>query len=251
MMESFEKLINTIEYLRSEKGCPWDRAQTMESYKTYILEEVYELFNSIENKDLYGISEELGDLLLNILLMATILKENGGDNISKIIDNINKKIINRHPHVFGDNKEYEEQKAYEVWIREKKRHENKGVFSDIPINAPALTLAYLISKRAHKSGFGFDSINQILDKVLEEIEEIKDAVKDGCWEKINKEMGDLFFSSVNLSVFLNIHPEDALRSTCIKFLKRLKYIEEELNKMGKDFFSSDRELIEKLWEEAK
>ncbi len=250
-MKSFENLINTVEYLRSEKGCPWDRAQTLESYKSYILEEVYELLDAIENNDLSNISEELGDLLLNILLLATILKEKGGKDISQIIEDINRKVINRHPHVFGENKEYEEEKAYQVWVKEKKKHENKGIFSNIPLSAPALALAYIIAKRADKSGFGFNSADEIFNKISEETEELKEAIGEKSKEKITRELGDLFFSSVNLSVFLDIHPEEALRSTCLKFLKRLKYIENELSKSGKDFFNTPREIIEKFWEEAK
>ncbi|MCX7992019.1 MAG: nucleoside triphosphate pyrophosphohydrolase, partial [Proteobacteria bacterium] len=131
-MKIFQEVINTIEYLRSEEGCPWDRAQTMESYKKYILEEVYELFDAIEKNNLKDISEELGDLLLNILLMATILKERGGNKIEEILINLNKKIISRHPHVFDKNKEYSLDSSYKSWVNEKREKENKGLFSDIP-----------------------------------------------------------------------------------------------------------------------
>lgn len=250
-MKAFQQLVDTIEFLRSEKGCPWDRAQTLESYKKYIIEEVYELFDAIERKNNLAIAEELGDLLLNILLMATILKESSGIKIDEILDNLKRKIISRHPHVFGEDKEYSLDNSYKRWADEKRKTENKGLFTDIPLHSPSLILAYLISKRAEKVGFGFNNIESILNKVDEEETELKEAIKKSDNNEITGEIGDLLLAIVNLALFLDVHPEEALRKTCLKFLDRLQFIEDSLTKEGKNFFEVDRDLLEKLWEKSK
>ncbi len=250
-MKVFQEVINTVEFLRSEKGCPWDRAQTLESYKKYIIEEVYELFDAIDRNNLEDISEELGDLFLNILLMATILKELGGTTIEEILKSLNKKLISRHPHVFGEASEYSLERAQERWFKEKRKKEKKGLFSDIPLSSPSLVLAYLISKRAEKVGFGFDDIKTVLNKVEEEKSELLNAIEKSEKEEIREEIGDLLLAIVNLSLFLNIHPEESLRKTCLKFLNRLRFIEDTLEREGKNFFDVDRESIEKLWEQSK
>lgn len=250
-MKAFQQLVDTIEFLRSEKGCPWDRAQTLESYKKYIIEEVYELFDAIERKNNLAIAEELGDLLLNILLMATILKESSGIKIDEILDNLKRKIISRHPHVFGEDKEYSLDNSYRRWADEKRKTENKGLFTDIPLHSPSLILAYLISKRAEKVGFGFNNIESILNKVDEEEMELKEAIKKSDNNEITGEIGDLLLAIVNLALFLDVHPEEALRKTCLKFLDRLRFIEDSLTKEGKNFFEVDRDLLEKLWEKSK
>lgn len=250
-MKAFQQLVDTIEFLRSEKGCPWDRAQTLESYKKYIIEEVYELFDAIERKNNLAIAEELGDLLLNILLMATILKESSGIKIDEILDNLKRKIISRHPHVFGEDKEYSLDNSYRRWADEKRKTENKGLFTDIPLHSPSLILAYLISKRAEKVGFGFNNIESILNKVDEEETELKEAIKKSDNNEITGEIGDLLLAIVNLALFLDVHPEEALRKTCLKFLDRLRFIEDSLTKEGKNFFEVDRDLLEKLWEKSK
>lgn len=250
-MENFKQLVETIEFLRSEKGCPWDRAQTLESYKKYLLEELYELFDAIEKKDSIAIVEELGDVLLNILLMATILKEETGIGIDNILINLKKKIILRHPHVFGQEKEYDIENSYKKWVNEKRKNENKGLFSDIPLSSPSLILAYLISKRAEKIGFGFEDIQSIYKKIQEEEDELKKALEKKDKKLISDELGDLLLSIVNLSTFLDTHPEEALRNTCLKFLKRLQFIENKLLEENKNFFEVDREVLEELWEKSK
>lgn len=250
-MKVFQEVVNIVEFLRSEKGCPWDRAQTLESYKKHIIEEVYELFDAIDRNNLEDISEELGDLFLNILLMATILKELGGTTIEEILKNLNKKLISRHPHVFGEASEYSLERAQERWFKEKRKKEKKGLFSDVPLSSPSLVLAYLISKRAENVGFGFDDIKTVLNKVEEEKSELLNAIEKSEKEEMREEIGDLLLAIVNLSLFLNIHPEESLRKTCLKFLNRLRFIEDTLEREGKNFFDVDRESIEKLWEQSK
>ncbi|MCX7991405.1 MAG: hypothetical protein N2999_05165, partial [Proteobacteria bacterium] len=141
--------------------------------------------------------------------------------------------------------------SYKSWVNEKREKENKGLFSDIPTSSPSLVLAYLISKRAENIGFGFDNIETILKKVEEEQFELLSAIEKSKKEEITGEIGDLLLAIVNLSLFLKIHPEEALRKTCLKFLKRLQFIEETLYKEGKSFFDTDREYLEKLWEMSK
>ena len=250
-MKSFDELVNTIETLRSENGCPWDRKQTLADLKKYLIEEVYELCDAIDQNDGVKIAEESGDVLLNLLLISTILKEKKISTPDNIINNVTQKIINRHPHVFGDTKAANADEALINWHISKKKNENKKLFGDIPISAPALTRAYIISKRAAKIGFGFENIDQLYDKMEEEFKEMKAAVNNESIKEIDIELGDILFTLVNLGVFLDIYPEDSLKNSCEKFLKRFRYIEEKLDGEGKEFLSSRRQDIEKIWDESK
>lgn len=249
--EVFSKLVETIEMLRSENGCPWDRKQTISDLKTYLVEEVYELCDAIEKADEKDIAEECGDVLLNIVMIANILKEQGKTDIYNVIYKLREKIISRHPHVFGDKSAVSSEEALSKWQHSKKTKENKTLFSNISSAAPALERAYLIAKRVEKINFGFENDEDIINKLREETEELIFAIKHGHKKSIEQEAGDLLFTIVNLSVFKKFVPQDSLNKSCNKFLKRLQYIETRLDKEGKTFSSSERAYIETLWEESK
>lgn len=246
----FEKLVETIEFLRSEKGCPWDKKQTIKDIKTYLLEEVYELCDAIDRNDIENISEEIGDVILNLFMIANILNEKGLSNIYEIAENLREKIIKRHPHVFGDKTAVDAQDALKKWHQSKKENEKKGVFKEIPLSAPPLEKAYLISKRADKIGFGFEKQEDIINKLQEELKELISALKHNNKE-VEEETGDLFFTLVNLAVYKGFVPQDALNTTCNKFLKRMQFIETKLDSENKSFLTEKRSYLEKLWEEAK
>lgn len=247
----FQSTIETIAFLRSEKGCPWDKKQTIKDLKVYLIEEVYELCDAIENNDNNHIVEEIGDVLLNLFMIANILKEEKVSNICDILEKLRKKIISRHPHVFGDDKTFSPEKALENWNKTKKSNEKKSLFGDIPHTAPALEKAYLIARRASKIGFAFEKEEDIKSKLLEEFNELILAIEKNDKKAIEEETGDMFLTLVNLAVFMKFIPQESLNSSCKKFLKRLQYIEEKLDKENKNFLSEERKELESLWLEAK
>lgn len=250
-MREFSKLYQIISYLRSENGCPWDKKQTLKTLRKYLIEEVYELSDAIEKDNIVEIIEETGDLILNILMIIVILTEQNRTDIKEVLNKIKQKIIVRHPHVFGDKKAKTAEEARLSWELHKKNVEGKRVFDSIPKTAPSLLKAYLLSKKADKVGFGFDKIEEVKNKIEEEMKELNDAVKSKIIEKIEHEIGDVLISLATLSLYLDVNPEIALQKGCNRFIKRFEYIENELEKNGKNIFEVSREEIEKLWEKSK
>lgn len=247
----FDELVETIEFLRSEKGCPWDKKQTINNIKTHLIEEVYELSDAIDSETTKNIAEECGDVLLNLIMIANMLKEKGETDIYTILGNLREKIINRHPHVFGEKNAVSADDALINWQQSKKIHEKKSLFNNIPSSTPALERAFLIAKRADKIGFGFENDDDIISKLREETNELIDAIKSKDNVYVEQELGDLLFTIVNLSVLKGLTPQDSLNKSCNKFLKRLQYIENKLDSDGKVFQSQERAYIELLWEESK
>lgn len=250
-MKEFSDLYKTISFLRSDNGCPWDRKQTIKSLKKFLIEELYELIDAIDRDNTNEIIEELGDLLLNLIMITVILEQQKRTTIKDTLKKLNQKIINRHPHVFGDKKARNEIEASKNWEIHKKIKEGKNIFSSIPNNAPALQKAYLMSKKAEKVGFGFDNMKSIINKVNEEIEELYDAIKTSEYKKIEHEIGDVLISIATLGLYTDVNPEIALQKACKRFMKRFEYIELELEKLDKTIFDVKREDIEKLWEKSK
>ncbi len=253
MSEKFKKLVEIMEKLRSENGCPWDRVQTHDSLKRYLLEETYELIEAIENKDYKGIKEELGDLLLQIIFHSKIAKDEGRFNIEDVIETISKKMISRHPHVFGDADFKTPEEVLSQWDDRKKEEGklSKSILEGIPLSMPALLRAYKIQSRVAKVGFDWPSINGVLEKLEEEMRELKEAIKSGQSEKIEEELGDVLFSIVNIARFLKVDPEAALRKTNRKFEKRFKKIEEILKEKGKSPKDMSLQEMDLIWEEIK
>ncbi|ADY73961.1 MazG family protein [Desulfurobacterium thermolithotrophum DSM 11699] len=251
---TFNDLVEIMKKLRSPKGCPWDQKQTHESLVPYLIEETYELVDAIKEKDYENMKEELGDLLLQVVFHSQIAKERGKFNISDVVDSIAKKLVFRHPHVFGDRDDIKNSEdVLREWdkLKEKEGKKRESLLDGIPKSLPPIPRAYKLQKRVEKVGFDWSNYSEIREKLVEELKEIDDAVKKGKKEKIEEEIGDLFFMVVNLARFLDINPEIALQKANDKFEKRFRYIEEEARKKGKKLEEMSLEEMEELWQEAK
>lgn len=244
-MDGFLKLVKLMETLRSEKGCPWDKKQTTKAFKTFLLEEVYEVIEALDNDDYGALKEELGDILFHIVFISQICKEKGLFNIDDVVKFVYEKMYSRHPHVFLN---VPLDKPVEKKWEDIKKDEKKdySLLSNIPVTLPALSRAYLISRKVAKVGFDWENINDIYKKLFEEIEELKKAEESGNNEAIREEIGDLLFTVVNISKFHKIDPEDALRFTSNKFIRRFNYIETKT-----DVESSTLSVMDQLWNEIK
>lgn len=249
----FEHLVSIMAKLRAPDGCPWDQEQTHESLKKFLIEEAYELLESIDDQDDAAIAEECGDVLLQVVFHAQLASEEKRFSIDDVIDSISNKLINRHPHVFGDREAHDAEEVLRNWEadKQKEKPERNSVLDGIPKAMPALMRAHQLQKKAARVGFDWDQTEEALDKVEEEIREVRQALEEKNQEKVHEEMGDLFFALVNVARFLDIHSEEALQSTNHKFMKRFHYIEQELKKRGKTPEESNLEEMDALWEEAK
>ncbi|WAA14002.1 nucleoside triphosphate pyrophosphohydrolase [Fervidibacillus halotolerans] len=255
LYKRFSYLREVIATLRGPNGCPWDRKQTHETLKKYLLEEAYELLAAIDEKDDVHIVEELGDVLLQVMLHAQIGEDAGYFTIDDVIETLVRKMIRRHPHVFGDRTVVDADEVVKNWqeIKESERDEDDtSLTKKIPKGLPAFIQAFEIQKEASKFGFDWEEVDPVFEKVAEELKELKAALKDGMkTDDIKNEMGDVLFSVINLARHLSIHPEEALFQTNRKFLKRFAFIEEEVKKQGKSLQHFTLEELDHLWEEAK
>ncbi|MGV8026919.1 MAG: nucleoside triphosphate pyrophosphohydrolase [Anaerolineaceae bacterium] len=249
-MLDFQEL---IAHLRAPEGCPWDREQTHESLRPNLLEETYEVLHTIDEGDLKGMQEELGDLLLQIILHAQISSENEDFNLEDVVTGIEQKLIFRHPHIFGDKavsgadeviKNWEVLKAQE----RKDNHKAQGILRSVPKNMAALSLAQAYQKRAARVGFDWETIEPVKQKVAEEIREVEDAVDD---IERAKELGDVLFAIVNLIRWYGCDAESVLREAAERFADRFQYIEECVQKRGKTFADFSLAELDTFWEEAK
>ncbi|OPY71604.1 MAG: Nucleoside triphosphate pyrophosphohydrolase [Syntrophorhabdus sp. PtaU1.Bin058] len=244
-MKEFSNLVELVATLRGEEGCPWDRKQTLPAFKTFLLEEVYELIDAIEKDSTQSLREELGDLLFHIIFIARICAEQERFDIKDILEAEYRKMYNRHPHVFL--KESSEKPVQMRWEEIKKgEKEDYSLLSNIPVNIPALLRAYIITRRVARVGFDWEKLEDIYEKMHEEIGELKGAEEAKDIAAIKEEIGDLLFTIVNISRFHNIDPEDALRSTSEKFIRRFNYIEKNID-VGKSSLTD----MDNLWNEIK
>jgi tetrapyrrole methylase family protein / MazG family protein len=245
IVEEFSRLVELMERLRSDEGCPWDRKQMVGAFKTFMLEEVYELIDAIEKADDEALKEELGDLLFHIVFVAQICRERGIFDIRDVIEAVYRKMYHRHPHVFGgtgDDTPIEQR--WEDLKRQEK--EDYHPLKDIPLSIPALLRAYIISKRVSRVGFDWERIEDVHAKLFEEIEELKRAETQGDRNLIREEIGDLLFTVSNISRFHDIDHEDALRATTEKFIRRFSYIEART-----DLSKATLDTMDRLWNEVK
>lgn len=251
----FYDLVKIIEHLRGEDGCPWDREQTHESLKNSLIEESYEVIDAIDKKDDNGLIEELGDVLLQVVMHSVIGKEEGFFNERDVIKSICEKMIYRHPHVFGNDRVENSNEVLYNWEELKKTEKgyetHTDVLNGVARSFPALIRAEKVQKKAAKVGFDWDNVEPAMAKVLEELQEIKDVYKSGNESKILEEVGDLFFAVVNVARFLGIDCEAALNYTIDKFIRRFEYIEKSAISNGKELEKMTLEEMDKLWEEAK
>ena len=251
-VEKFDELIEVLKKLRAPDGCNWDRAQTSESLVPYLLEETYEVIEAIECKDPKALKEELGDLILHILFQAELAKENGHFTLVDTLNDISKKLIRRHPYVFDNEKNKTQVDENQSWEMVKQKEKKRKNFLDgVPKNLPALTRARRIQEKASHVGFDWKEIEPIWDKVYEEIEELKEAVTSGDKESIKDELGDVFFSLVNLGRFLDVSGEDALRMTIRKFERRFSKVEVELKLRGSSIENSTLDEMDEIWNDIK
>jgi len=249
----FNELLNIMEKLRSEKGCPWDKEQTRESLKPFIIEESYELIEAIEGGDPENIKEELGDLLFQIVFQCQIAKEKNDFEMPDVIEKISEKMIARHPHVFGKAIYKTTDEVLLHWEEQKKR-EGKirtSILEGVPETLPALLRAYRLQNRAAQVGFDWDKAEDVLKKLDEEIKEFKNAVDTKKRNEIEDELGDILFMMVNISRFIGVNPEDALRKTISKFISRFRYIENTAANQGKNLTDMTLKEMDVLWDEAK
>jgi len=252
-MMKFDELVDIVAKLRGPGGCPWDREQTGETLKPFLVEEFYELIDAIDENDNDGIKEEMGDLLFQIVLQSQLFSEEGEFDVHEVVDGIARKMVKRHPHVFGD-KVFETSGEVEEWWKEHKRNEGKGhdsAIGGVPRSLPALLRAQKIQLKASKVGFDWERIDDAFGKIEEEIKEFREAVQRNDRDEIEDELGDLFFVLVRIANFVDVKPEDALQRTIRKFISRFSYVENEAAKQGRKL--SDMELAEMdvLWNEAK
>ncbi len=249
-LKAFERLLEIMDELREK--CPWDREQTLESLRNLTIEETYELADAIMDQDLEEIRKELGDLMLHIVFYSKIGSEKGVFDIADVIDGINKKLIFRHPHVFGERKVKDSVEVIENWEELKMKEGNRSVLSGVPISLPAMIKSHRIQDKARAVGFDWDYREQVWDKVIEEINEVKDELINGNQkEKMEEEIGDLLFSIVNAARLYDIEPETALERTNRKFIKRFKYLEARAAEMGRSLKEMNLDEMESIWQEAK
>lgn len=251
----FKDLLDITSILRGPEGCPWDKEQDLDSIKRYIIDECYEVVEAIKDKDDDAIAEELGDLLFQIAFIADIEGEEGFFSMKNIIEGICKKMIDRHPHVFGGDSVDSTEKVLEKWD-DIKREENKYTsyteeLNHISKSLPALMRAEEVQKKTAKVGFDWDEVDDAMKKVDEELLELKEVYKSKEVERILEELGDLIFATVNVSRFLKINPEEALTNTTEKFIKRFAYIEETAVALNRDIREMTLEDMDNLWNEAK
>lgn len=257
---TFARLHEIVGILRSPEGCPWDREQTHESLRKNLIEETYEVIETIDEDDPEHMQEELGDLLLQVMLHSQMEEEVGTFNVFDVIQGLNDKLIFRHPHVFGQNKAEDAKDALQNWeqmkAEEKRRKgiqpEQASVLDGIPRDLPALMKAYKLQKKASKVGFDWDQINDVLLKIEEELAELREAVEKGFDpEEQVAELGDLLFAASNAARFLHTDPEEALSRTNRKFIRRFHFIEDKLRSEGKTLEESTLEEMDEIWQQAK
>ena len=273
----FEDLVKIMERLRGNNGCPWDKEQSRKSLKPYLIEESYEVLEAIDEGKPEKIKEELGDLLFQILFHAQISKDMKEFDINDVIEKIHEKMIRRHPHVFstpptlplqrgggaggisplkkGAEGVVSAKDALAQWEdikrKEKEYRGRKSVLDGVPKKLPSLLRAHRLQDKAARVGFDWEHIDQVFAKVEEEMDEFRKAFSDKNTEEMENELGDLLFALVNIARFIEVNPEDALRKTISRFIKRFHYIEEEIARQCRELKNVSLEEMDKLWDEAK
>ncbi|MCG8569946.1 MAG: nucleoside triphosphate pyrophosphohydrolase [Spirochaetes bacterium] len=253
-MKSFSDLKEIITKLRSPAGCPWDRKQTHESLIPYLFEETNEVFDALMNQNEHHLKEELGDLLLQVLLHAQIAEENQQFNIDEVVHMIAEKLVRRHPHVFGNDSAENADQVVHLWeqIKQKEKKQNYPYLLDkVPLHFTPLLRSDKLQKEAAKVGFDWSNYKQIISKIEEEVGELKQAIGHMDIPEIEHELGDLFFSIVNLGRFLKIKSDVALAKANKRFYDRFCYIEKKLKGAGKKIEECTLEELDKIWDEAK
>ena len=255
--QKFERLVEIMAQLRAPNGCPWDREQTFDTIKPYTIEETYEVLEAIDERDWPHLTEELGDYMLQAVFYAQMAAEQKLFTIADSLDAINEKLVRRHPHIFGDAVANTSSEVLERWNEIKKKEKadrgevQKRLLDGIPRNTPALVEAQQVAKKAAGAGFDWENVEQVFDKLHEELDELRRAREAGDQAEIEGELGDLLFVLVNVARFLKVDPEQALRKTNAKFRRRFNHVEDRLREKGKSPAESNIAEMEELWQEAK
>ena len=256
LTEEINNLLQTFKKLRDpSQGCPWDKEQDFKSIASCSIEEAYEVADAIEREDFNDLKEELGDLFFQIIFHSGMAEEKKLFNFEEVVKELNDKLIRRHPHVFDNKQEMSASESLEIWEKEKKKEREKknliSLMDDIPKNLPSLTRAKKIQKRAKSVGFDWQNENDVIRKIDEEIDELKRAKVSQKKEDISEEIGDLFFTLVNLSRHYNLEPEDIIRKANLKFEKRFRKMEDEANKTKVNLEDLEINELETLWQKIK
>lgn len=247
--EAFERLVAIMDELREK--CPWDKKQTIHSLRQMTLEETYELTEAVTDNNWKAIKEELGDLLLHIIFYSKIAAEEKQFTITEVIEGISKKLIDRHPHIYGDVKVENEEDVKRNWEKLKIREGKTSVLSGVPKALPSLIKAMRLQEKAKQVGFEWENKEQVWEKVKEEEGELKEAITEGSHERIEEEFGDLVFSLVNFARFLNIDAENALEVTNKKFINRFTRMEEKAMSTGKQLDKMSLQEMDNIWNQIK
>ena len=247
--KAFIRLVEIMDRLREE--CPWDKKQTIDSLRYLTIEEMYELSDAILDKNMDEIKKELGDLMLHIVFYSRIASEKKHFDITDVLDSISDKLIHRHPHIYGDVVANDVKQVKENWEKLKLKEGKKTVLEGVPKSLPAIVKAYRIQEKVRGIGFDWQNKNQVWDKFQEEIEEFQREEKKNDSEKMEEEFGDVLFSLVNYSRFVNINPEDALEKTNKKFIRRFQFMEQKIKEDGLDLSKLSFEQMNTFWDMAK
>lgn len=248
-LEAFNRLLDIMDDLREK--CPWDKKQTLESLRHLTIEETYELADAILDNDLEEIKKELGDLLLHIVFYAKIGSEKEAFDIADVARSISEKLIDRHPHIYGDVEVKDEKEVKENWEKLKLKEGKKSVLEGVPRSLPAMIKANRIQDKVAGVGFDWEKPEQVWEKVQEELGELNDELAATDQQKIEKEFGDVLFSMVNYARFIGVNPENALEKTNKKFIQRFQYVEQAAKKVGKSLHDMSLAEMDVFWEESK
>lgn len=248
-LEAFNRLLDIMDELREK--CPWDKKQTLESLRHLTIEETYELADAILDNDLEEIKKELGDVLLHIVFYAKIGSEKQAFDIADVANSISDKLINRHPHIYGDVKVENEEDVKRNWEALKLKEGKNSVLEGVPKSLPAVVKANRIQEKVAGVGFDWEEPHQVWEKVQEEISELNEEIKEGNQENIEKEFGDVLFSMINYARFINVNPENALEKTNKKFINRFQYLENAAKKEGKEISEMTLAEMDVFWNASK
>jgi tetrapyrrole methylase family protein/MazG family protein len=253
--DAFNRLCEIIRRLRAPGGCPWDREQTPSSLRDDLIEETYECIEAIDSKESAHIAEELGDLFLLVTMLSYMHEQENLFSIAGVLNGVCDKLIRRHPHVFGEVKVKDSAEVLRNWAKIKVEQEGRkpkdSLLDEVSSGLPPLDRAWKLQKKAAKAGFDWPDLPGVIKKIREELQEAEEAIRSGGVEKIEEELGDLLFSSVNLCRFVNVEPSVALRRTNSKFVSRFKHVEKRMRETGLPMESGNLKEMDKFWDEAK
>lgn len=251
---TFDELVQLMTTLRGPHGCPWDREQTLQSLKPFIVEESYEVIDAIDRDDRRGLAEELGDFLLQAVFVAEIAREEGSFDIYDAVTLLHDKLVRRHPHVFGDVDARDAEQVLVNWEKlknEERKAENKSVLAGVPQALPALLKASRLTEKAARVGFDWRRTEDVFEKLDEEIGELREAVAAGSAEEVHEEIGDLLFTIANIARKLDVNAEEALQATNRKFMRRFTSMEQTVRDSGRNLDQLTLEQMDALWDQAK